>query len=91
MYVSRNWVIIGSGNGLSPDRRQAITWINTDLLSIEPLGNTSIQENALENVVCEMAAICLGGDELSFEELWFALYWTHIADVQPGTPFTNMK
>ena len=29
---------IGSGNGLSPVRRQAITWTNTDLLSIAPLG-----------------------------------------------------
>ena len=28
---------IGSGNGLSPVRRQAITWTNADLLSIGPL------------------------------------------------------
>ena len=28
---------IGSGNGLSPVRRQAITWTNVDLLSIGPL------------------------------------------------------
>ena len=33
-----NWVIIGSGNVLSPVRRQAITWTNADLLSITPLG-----------------------------------------------------
>ena len=26
MYVSVNWAIIGSGNGLSPIQRQAITW-----------------------------------------------------------------
>ena len=38
-----NWVSIGSCNGLSPVRRQTITWTNTDLLSIRPLG-TNISE-----------------------------------------------
>ena len=32
-----NLTIIGSGNGLSPGRRQAITWINAGLLLIGPL------------------------------------------------------
>ena len=32
-------VIIGSDNGLSPVRRQANIWTNTDLLSIVPLGS----------------------------------------------------
>ena len=31
--------IIGSVNGLSPGRRQAIIWNNAGLLLIEPLGN----------------------------------------------------
>ena len=31
-------IIIGSDNGLSPDRRQAIIWTNAGLLSIGPLG-----------------------------------------------------
>ena len=30
--------IIGSDNGLSPDRRQAIVWTNAGILLIEPLG-----------------------------------------------------
>ena len=30
--------IIGSDNGLSPNRRQAIIWTNTGLLLIGPLG-----------------------------------------------------
>ena len=30
--------IIGSDNGLSPGRRQAIIWTNAGILSIEPLG-----------------------------------------------------
>ena len=60
--------IIGSDNGLSPGRRQAIIWTNAGILLIEPLGTSFseiligiqiffIQENALENVVCEMASI----------------------------------
>ena len=60
--------IIGSDNGLSPDRRQAIIWTNAGILLIGPLGTyfteilTGIQafsfkKNALENVVCEMASI----------------------------------
>ena len=28
--MSMNWVIIGSGNGLSSFRHQAITWTNAD-------------------------------------------------------------
>ena len=33
-----NCVIIGSGNGLSPERRQATIWTNADIFSIRPLG-----------------------------------------------------
>ena len=66
--------IIGSDNGLSPGRRQAIIWTNDGLLWIIvnlTHGNKLqwnlnrnpyifIQENAFENVVWKMAAICLG-------------------------------
>ena len=38
IYPSLNWVRIGSGNGLSYDRRQAITWTNAYLFAIAPLG-----------------------------------------------------
>ena len=34
IYASVNWVIINSGNGLSPVRRQATTWTNAPSLSI---------------------------------------------------------
>ena len=34
-----NLTIIGSGNGLSPGRRQAIIWTNARILSIGTLGN----------------------------------------------------
>ena len=43
--VPHQWTgsAFGSDNGLSPDRRQAITWTNTDLLSVGPLG-TNLNE-----------------------------------------------
>ena len=44
--------IIGSDNGLSPGRRQAILWTKAGMLLIGPLGT-----NFSEIVVCEMAAI----------------------------------
>ena len=61
--------IIDSDNGLSPGQRQAIIWTNAGILLIWPLGTNFseknlkqnshifIQENAFENIVCEMAAI----------------------------------
>ena len=62
--------IIGPDNGLSPGRRQAIIWTYAGILLIRPRNklqwkfnrnsNIFIQENALENVVCQMASICLG-------------------------------
>ena len=60
-----NLTIIGSDNGLSPGRRQAIIWTNAGILLI---GGTNvseilikicifIEENAFENVVWKKAAI----------------------------------
>ena len=46
IYVSK-LTIIGSDNGLSPDRRQAIIWINAGLLLIGPLG-TNFTEILIE-------------------------------------------
>ena len=43
VYASMTWVSIGSGNGLSPVRRQAITWTNAKLLFIGPLGTHFIE------------------------------------------------
>ena len=59
---------IGSDNGLSPGRRQAIIWTNaTNIIKLNLRNKLQwnlkrnsyifIQENAFENVVCEMAAI----------------------------------
>ena len=63
VYALVNWVSTGSGNGLSPVRRQAITWTNGGLLSVGLLGTNFseirirnfiifIHENACEVAVC---------------------------------------
>ena len=36
-----DWVIIGSDNGLSPARHQAIVGVNTEILSNKPQGTYS--------------------------------------------------
>ena len=41
-------VNIGAGDGLSPVGRQAITWTNADLLSVETLG-TNLRYHANES------------------------------------------
>ena len=73
-----NLIVTGSDNGLSPGQRQAITWTNAALLSIDPLRtnfseilieiHVFFQGNVHENVVREMAAICLGLNVLKI--LW---------------------
>ena len=68
MYASVNCAIIGSDDGLTPGRCQAIIWTNAGMFLTGPLG-TKIQwtlkrnmyifihESVFENVVCEMVAI----------------------------------
>ena len=61
IYASVTWVSIASGNGLSPDPHQAITWTNAGLFSIGLLGpdfseiriGILIQENAFGIVICQ--------------------------------------
>ena len=59
---------IGSGNGLTPVRCQAITWTNTDLLLITPVATNfseilikiqqfSFKKMHVKNAVCGKAAI----------------------------------
>ena len=66
-----NLTIIGSDNGLSPGRRQAINWTSAGILLIGPLrtnfsemvyrnSNIFFQQIAFESVVCEMAGILFG-------------------------------
>ena len=78
--------IIGSDNGLLPDRHQAIIWTNAGILLIGPLGkkhqwnlnrnsNIFIQENAFESVACETVAI------LSRPECVNYIFWWNDLDI----------
>ena len=90
--MTRIWVseltIIGSDNGLSPERLQAIVWINAEILFNWALGNKRqwdfnrklyifIPEYACENVVCEMAAIFPGLNVLTHLPLALKFYHFH--------------
>ena len=48
IYASLNWIIIGSDNGLSPVRRQAIIYTKDDIVPISPQG-TDLNEIFVEN------------------------------------------
>ena len=50
--------IIGSDNGLSPERRQAIIWTNAGILLIGPLG-TNFNEILIEIQTFSLKKICL--------------------------------
>ena len=41
-YASLNLTIIGSYNGLSPVRRQAIIWTNAGILLVGPVGTITV-------------------------------------------------
>ena len=56
MCISK--IIIISDKGLSPGRRQAITWINAGIFLIVRLGFIHFHSRkAFENIVCKMASI----------------------------------
>ena len=64
-YMSIKYTIIAPVNGLSPFRHQAIIWTNALIMSVGPKEHISILiqtrkillKNAIESIVCEMAAI----------------------------------
>ena len=92
--------IIGSDNGLSPGRCQAIIWTNAGIMFIWTLGTNFseilseihrfIQENAFQNVVCQMAAILSQPQCVScrFKCLWQKMQWYqyilfHLTQIEP--------
>ena len=50
IYVSVRLVIIGSGNGLSPDMHQANTWTDDDFRSIEPISTNLFESWVIPSV-----------------------------------------
>ena len=81
IYASLNWVIIGSDNGLSPVRCQAIIWTNAGILLIGPLGTSccelligiqtfSFKKLNLKTSSAKWRLFCLGLSE-------WRNYWQH--------------
>ena len=78
--------IIGSDNGLSPDRRQAIIWTNAGILLIGPLG-TNFSETVIESHISSFKKthlkmssakwfpFCLGHNMLSLCLLEYFYTW----------------
>ena len=92
-----NWVRTGSRNGLSPVRCQTITWSNSDLQSIGPSGTNfneirikiqkcSFMQNAFENTVCDLAAIC-PGYELTYKNPQYLSTIIIIKACHPGVNY----
>ena len=88
-----NLTIIGSDNGLSPERRQAITWTNAGLLSMGLLRtyfceiwigilSFSFKKMQLKMLSAKMWPFCAGRDELT-DFSWFACTYTHRGLVMP--------
>ena len=83
-----NLTIIGSDNGLSPDRRQAIIWTNDGILSIGPLGKNfceiliGFQTFSLKKMKFKMSSakwrpFCLGLNVLKISTVRWDLWWKH--------------
>ena len=76
IYASVNYVNIGSDNGLSPGRRQAIIWTIGDILSIRPYGTyfnvasfeiqiVSFKKMQFEMLLAKWRLFCLGVNVLT--------------------------
>ena len=85
-----NLNVIGSDNGLSPDRCQAIIWTNAGILLIWTLGNKLqwninrilyifIRENVFENVVLVMVAILSRSQCVKEHVAWYIVGATIMA------------
>ena len=69
---------IGSDNGLSPSRRQAIIWTK----NVRQNSFIFIQENAFENVVCERASI---QSRPQWVKVWWYYDWRISANFRATT------
>ena len=74
--------IIGSDNGLSLDRRQAITWINAGILLIGPLG-TNFNEIVIEMYTFSFKKVHL---KISCGKWWSFCLDLNLLNHQPNGP-----
>ena len=91
IYISK-LITIGSDNGLSPGRHQAINWTSAGILSIGPLGTNfneiSIKINFsltwrkmhLKIASAKWRPFCPQGDELKVNEDGFIAVWIELGD-----------
>ena len=80
IYAAVNWVSIVSGNGLSPIRRQVITWTNAGFLSISVKFESEFYQCHSGKCIwkCrppEWRPFCPGRDELSDHTDLFVPHW----------------
>ena len=82
-----NLTNIGSVNGLSPGRRQAITWINAGILLVVPLGTNfseisieiptfSFKKMRLKVSSAKWRPFCLSLNVLITQQIEFWMQWT---------------
>ena len=71
IYVGK-LTIIGSDNGLSPGRRQAIIWTNAGILLIEPLG-TNFREILIEIQINSFKKMRLKMSSAKWRPFYFGL------------------
>ena len=86
-----NLILIGSDNGLSPGRRQAIIWTNAGILLIGPLGTNfseilieicifSFKEMHLKMSSWKWWPFCLGLNVLTYwslsDDMWGHIFWS---------------
>ena len=88
-------IIIGSDNGLSPERRQAIIWTNVGILLIGPLGTNfseiliEIQTFSLKKTRLKMSSAKCCSFRLGLNVLTFGLQWSIRDILQVMTPPTS--
>ena len=67
-----NLTIIGSDNGLSPGRHQAIIWSNVEILLLEPLG-TNFSEISIEIIIFSVKKMPLKMSSGNWRPFWLGL------------------
>ena len=92
--------IIGSDNGLSPERRQAIIWTNAWILLIGPLGTNfseilieihkfPFKKMHLKTSSAKWRPFCLGLNVLSVIHLSGWVCWLHSQDQHPDPAYSD--
>ena len=88
-----NLTIIGSDNGLSPGRRQAITWTNVGILLIGPLGTNLKMSSGKWRPFCLGLSVLIKKTQKNITyfrdllTLWRPEYAAYMIEGTPGKPY----